>query len=125
MELPPTSSPTKSGMAMKLAHLARDRSRATSVALAAIRALFYDVAVERSGVAELREPRMVASSFLRQRGGHYLLLCAAAGLLFFWNLGGPTLWDLDEGRNATAAWEMYAANNWVVPTFNGTLRIDK
>src|SRR5262245_11994308 len=62
---------------------------------------------------------------LDNRGGHYLLLCAAAALLFFANLGGPTLWDLDEGRNATAAYEMMESGDWIVPTFNAELRVDK
>jgi 4-amino-4-deoxy-L-arabinose transferase-like glycosyltransferase len=59
------------------------------------------------------------------RSGHYvLLLCVAAGL-FLVNLGGPSLWDIDEGNNAEAAREMLASGNWVVPTFNFELRVDK
>src|SRR5262245_49958292 len=64
-------------------------------------------------------------ALLRHRPGHYLLLTLAAAALFFWNLGGAYLWDLDEGRNCTAAWEMMAADNLIVPTFNGALRVDK
>src|SRR5438105_782024 len=56
---------------------------------------------------------------------HYLLLLAAGLLLFVNNLGGPSLWDLDEGRNATAAMEMMETGNFVVPTFNARLRVDK
>src|SRR5258708_15648450 len=59
------------------------------------------------------------------RAGHYLLLAAIGLSLFFPNLGGPSLWDLDEGRNMTCAWEMMLAGNWVIPTFNGDLRVDK
>ncbi len=62
---------------------------------------------------------------LDNRAVHYLLLAGVAGGLFFLNLGGPTLWDLDEGRNATAAYEMMEAGNWIVPTFNAELRADK
>src|SRR5688572_1474649 len=62
---------------------------------------------------------------LHGRLGHYLLLGAAAAALFFVNLGGPSLWDVDEGRNATAAFEMQEAGRWVVPTFNAELRVDK
>jgi 4-amino-4-deoxy-L-arabinose transferase-like glycosyltransferase len=62
---------------------------------------------------------------LHCRAGHYSLLAAIALSLFFPNLGGPSLWDLDEGRNATCAWEMMLAGNWVTPTFNGELRVDK
>jgi 4-amino-4-deoxy-L-arabinose transferase-like glycosyltransferase len=62
---------------------------------------------------------------LRQRCWHYGLLLAVGLVLFLWNLGGPSLWDMDEGKNATAALEMYESGNWVVPTFNGELRADK
>src|ERR1700676_1533540 len=62
---------------------------------------------------------------LHCRAGHYLLLVAIGTSLFAPNLGGPSLWDLDEGRNATCAWEMMLADNWVIPTFNGDLRVDK
>ena len=31
---------------------------------------------------------------------------AICGLMYFVNLGSATLWDLDEGRNMTCAWEM-------------------
>jgi 4-amino-4-deoxy-L-arabinose transferase-like glycosyltransferase len=61
----------------------------------------------------------------QHRGWHYLLLIALALVLFFVNLGGATLWDLDEGRNATAALEMMESGNWIVPTFNAKLRVDK
>src|SRR5262249_22377421 len=37
--------------------------------------------------------------------------------------------DVDEGRNATCSLEMMEADNWadqwIVPTFNGVLRVDK
>ncbi len=59
------------------------------------------------------------------RGGHYLLLTALAALLFFTNLGGASLWDVDEGRNAECAWEMLESHDFVVPRFNSQLRIDK
>src|SRR5947208_7640112 len=59
------------------------------------------------------------------RLGHHLLLVAVAVLLYFPNLGKPSLWDIDEGNNAEAAREMRAAGNWIVPTFNFQLRVDK
>ena len=59
------------------------------------------------------------------RAGHYVLLLAVAAGLFLVNLGGPTLWDIDEGHNAEAAREMMVSGNWVVPTFNFELRTDK
>jgi 4-amino-4-deoxy-L-arabinose transferase-like glycosyltransferase len=59
------------------------------------------------------------------RGRHYLLLLAVSYPLFLLNLGGASLWDVDEGRNAEAAFEMLESGNWVVPTFNAQLRVDK
>src|SRR5713226_2976017 len=62
---------------------------------------------------------------LSNRCGHYLLLLAVAAGLSLPNLGGPSLWDIDEGNNAEAAREMMESDNWVVPTFNYQLRVDK
>jgi 4-amino-4-deoxy-L-arabinose transferase-like glycosyltransferase len=62
---------------------------------------------------------------IHERRWHYPLLIVAAGLLFLTNLGGASLWDLDEGRNAEAAFEMLESRNWTVPTFNAQLRADK
>jgi 4-amino-4-deoxy-L-arabinose transferase-like glycosyltransferase len=62
---------------------------------------------------------------LNHRGGHYALLLAASAALFLINLGGPSLWDVDEGRNAGCAYEMLESGNYLVPTFNGELRVDK
>src|SRR5437660_12286207 len=59
------------------------------------------------------------------RAGHYVLLAVIAAGLFLPNLGGPSLWDIDEGNNAEAAREMMESGNWVVPTFNYELRTDK
>ena len=64
-------------------------------------------------------------SELHHRGYHYALLIAIASVLFFTNLGGATLWDLDEGRNLTCALEMMESGDLVVPKFNGQLRSDK
>jgi 4-amino-4-deoxy-L-arabinose transferase-like glycosyltransferase len=62
---------------------------------------------------------------LHHRDGHYLLLLVVGAGLFLPNLGVPSLWDIDEGNNAEAAREMLESGNWVVPTFNYQLRIDK
>jgi 4-amino-4-deoxy-L-arabinose transferase-like glycosyltransferase len=62
---------------------------------------------------------------LNHRAGHYALLLTAGAALFLVNLGGPSLWDVDEGRNATAAYEMLEADEWVIPTFNAELRSHK
>jgi 4-amino-4-deoxy-L-arabinose transferase-like glycosyltransferase len=60
-----------------------------------------------------------------RRPAHYLLLAAAWALLCLPNLGGPSLWDVDEGRNSGAALEMYESGNWILPTFNFQIRDDK
>jgi 4-amino-4-deoxy-L-arabinose transferase-like glycosyltransferase len=62
---------------------------------------------------------------LNCRLGHYGLLLAVGAVLFLPNLGGPSLWDIDEGNNAEAAREMLASGNAIVPTFNFELRVDK
>ncbi len=59
------------------------------------------------------------------RAGHYVLLLAVSAGLFLVNLGGPSLWDIDEGNNAEAAREMYRSGDYVKPTFNFAPRNDK
>jgi 4-amino-4-deoxy-L-arabinose transferase-like glycosyltransferase len=63
---------------------------------------------------------------LRQdRAGHYLLLITVCAALYLPNLGGPSLWDIDEGNNSACSDEMLQSGDWVVPHFNGLLRVDK
>ncbi|MBX9682009.1 MAG: glycosyltransferase family 39 protein [Gemmataceae bacterium] len=59
------------------------------------------------------------------RAVHYSLILGAALLLFFWGLGEASLWDVDEGRNATAALEMMHSGDYIVPKYNGELRDHK
>ncbi len=59
------------------------------------------------------------------RAGHHLLLVAVCAVLYLPNLGGPSLWDIDEGNNSECAREMFDSGDWVVPHFNGLLRVDK
>ena len=59
------------------------------------------------------------------RFGHYTLLLAVGLFMFVGNLGGPQLWDVDEGRNCTCSYEMMKSGNWIIPTFNGELRVHK
>jgi 4-amino-4-deoxy-L-arabinose transferase-like glycosyltransferase len=56
---------------------------------------------------------------------HYVLLLVWGAVLFLTNLGGPSLWDVDEGRNAGCSYEMMESGNFLVPTFNAELRVDK
>ncbi len=62
---------------------------------------------------------------LDNRVGHYALLAIVWSVLCLPNLGGPSLWDIDEGNNAECAQEMYESGNFIVPTFNYKLRVDK
>ena len=62
---------------------------------------------------------------LDNRVGHLALLTLVWAVLCLPNLGGPSLWDIDEGNNAQAAREMYESGNFVVPTFNYKMRVDK
>ena len=48
-----------------------------------------------------------------------------AAVVLFPNLGGPPLWDEDEPRNASCSLAMRHSGDWVVPTFNGRLRVEK
>jgi len=63
--------------------------------------------------------------FSHSRYGHYALLFVIGAVLSFPNLGVPSLWDIDEGNNSEAAREMMESGNWVIPTFNYELRVDK
>jgi 4-amino-4-deoxy-L-arabinose transferase-like glycosyltransferase len=62
---------------------------------------------------------------LDSRLTHYTLLTVAWAALCLPNLGQPSLWDVDEGRNSGAALEMFASGDWIKPTFNNVLRVDK
>jgi 4-amino-4-deoxy-L-arabinose transferase-like glycosyltransferase len=62
---------------------------------------------------------------LDNRAGHYVLLAMVWAVLCLPNLGGPSLWDIDEGNNAECAQEMYESGNFIVPYFNSKLRPDK
>jgi 4-amino-4-deoxy-L-arabinose transferase-like glycosyltransferase len=62
---------------------------------------------------------------MRERARDYSILLAVSILLTLPNLGGPSLWDVDEGVNAQAAREMRDADTWIVPTFNYQLRTAK
>lgn len=54
-----------------------------------------------------------------------ILVAAVAGLSFLGWLGSTRLWDDDEPKNGVCGQEMFERGDWIVPTFNGTLRTDK
>lgn len=56
---------------------------------------------------------------------HAAAVAAAAVLVLLTNLGGPALWDEDEPKNAACSLAMLERGDWVVPTFNGRLRVEK
>jgi 4-amino-4-deoxy-L-arabinose transferase-like glycosyltransferase len=56
---------------------------------------------------------------------HGLLIAALAAVVLLPNVGGPPLWDDDEPRNAACSLAMHATGDWIVPTFNGRLRVEK
>jgi len=62
---------------------------------------------------------------LQGRAGHHLLLAAVCAALYLPNLGGPSLWDIDEGNNSACSLGMLESGDYVVPRFNGSLRVDK
>jgi 4-amino-4-deoxy-L-arabinose transferase-like glycosyltransferase len=53
------------------------------------------------------------------------IVIVSAALALLPNLGGPPLWDDDEPKNASCTLAMLAADDWIVPRFNGALRSDK
>lgn len=56
---------------------------------------------------------------------YFLLILLFSGLLFFSFLGGTSVFQVAEARNAECAREMLENKEWIVPTFNGELRTDK
>jgi 4-amino-4-deoxy-L-arabinose transferase-like glycosyltransferase len=56
---------------------------------------------------------------------HGWFVAATAALVLLVRLGGPALWDDDEPKNAACSLAMLDSNDWVVPTFNGRLRVEK
>jgi 4-amino-4-deoxy-L-arabinose transferase-like glycosyltransferase len=59
------------------------------------------------------------------RVGHHALLVAVCAALYLPNLGGPSLWDVDEGANSSTSEDMLDSGDWIIPNCNGELRPDK
>jgi 4-amino-4-deoxy-L-arabinose transferase-like glycosyltransferase len=56
---------------------------------------------------------------------HGWIVAGVAALVLLPGLGATPLWDDDEPKNAACSVAMLDANDWVVPTFDGRLRIEK
>ncbi len=56
---------------------------------------------------------------------HGWFVAATAMFVLLVRLGGPALWDDDEPKNAACSLAMLDSHDWVVPTFNGRLRVEK
>jgi 4-amino-4-deoxy-L-arabinose transferase-like glycosyltransferase len=54
-----------------------------------------------------------------------VLLIILSSIVYFSNLGGNSIYILDEAKNAGCAMEMKDRGDWIVPTFNNQLRTDK
>ncbi|TDL99807.1 MAG: hypothetical protein C4K58_00720 [Flavobacteriaceae bacterium] len=65
------------------------------------------------------------AKFLAKIGKEEILIFILGAILLFGNIGGHSIYILDEARNATCAKEMWQNNQWVIPTYNGELRTDK
>lgn len=63
------------------------------------------------------------SLFLRDR--HLLILSGLVILAFFWHLGAPALFDLDEGAFSAATREMLLRGDYITTFLNGEPRFDK
>lgn len=62
-----------------------------------------------------------ASRYRDALPAHLLLLALLSSLVFFIQLGGSRLWDVDEAIFAETAREMYERGDAIVPYFNGQL----
>lgn len=56
---------------------------------------------------------------------YQLWIATAASLIFFTNLGGAALWDMDEALYAACAREMLQRGDWILPVFNGRMFSEK
>ena len=73
----------------------------------------------------LKNPTYKEADGMRQLVRYQLWIAAAAGVIFFTNLGGPALFDMDEALYATCAREMLQRGDPIVPMFNGAMFPEK
>jgi 4-amino-4-deoxy-L-arabinose transferase-like glycosyltransferase len=65
------------------------------------------------------------SFFARPSTRYQLAIVLVGVIVFFTNLGGAALFDMDEALYASCAREMADRGDWVVPWFNGEMSSDK
>ena len=65
------------------------------------------------------------SSCWRADGFAALLFCLLSLFVLFHNLGGPALFDPDEGRNAEIAREILLTDDWITPYYDFLPRLEK
>ncbi len=68
---------------------------------------------------------LFVSKWLMFKDRWLLVWFALYAALLFGGIGSSPIYILDEARNAGCALEMLDRNDWVVPTFNGSLRTEK
>ena len=56
---------------------------------------------------------------------HAWIVAGVAAVVLLTRLGATPLWDDDEPKNAACSVAMLDSNDWVVPTFDGRLRVEK
>ncbi len=59
------------------------------------------------------------------KASYFRVLFLAVAAILFIRLGAAPIYILDEAKNAQCAREMLLTHNFIVPTFNGELRVDK
>lgn len=69
--------------------------------------------------------KLIPSTPLKQEVLVLILLTGLCGLLYWWGLGAYPLLDVDEPRYAQTAVEMLQRQDWLIPYFNHTVRLDK
>ena len=62
---------------------------------------------------------------VKSKAAVFVLISFLLCILLFQGLGSPSIYILDEARNAQCAKEMEQNGTFIVPTFNGKLRTDK
>ena len=62
---------------------------------------------------------------VRSKAAVFVLISFLLCILLFQGLGSPSIYILDEARNAQCAKEMEQNGTFIIPTFNGKLRTDK